>query len=182
MKKIFFLLTVLMLLSCKSDKSKSSVEQNTEEAAVFTKKTELLDKIALKVEMNFETDTEGLFQIKIKNPDEPKKRIIEYFSIKEVSIPQTIDLEYDLENNSFPEYVQFIFGAKKEQKIKLNSLRLFTDDIMIKIDKGNFNDFIKTSKYVDFDELSGILTTKMVAGKYLPIIMLNKKALDSLEN
>lgn len=179
MKYIYTLIVLICLtVSCKNEKKENTNIVNKIEEA--KKDSELLEKYALKVIMDFETDTKGLFQIKFRDLDKNTKPLIIYNNIKEVNSKQIISGEYNLDNNDFPLYVQFIMGESETQKIKINEIKLVTDEIMIKIDKNNFKEFINNSSFTNFDENTGILTTKRVNNSFIPAISVNKKAMDSL--
>jgi hypothetical protein len=185
-QKIVLLLLIGLVISCKSDKKESdkkeSEKQNEKIEVVEEKTSELLENFGLKVEMDFETDTKGVFQIKFRNPNTEIKPLIKYHSVKEteVNTRQVISGEYDLQANDFPLYVQLIMGGDENQKIKLNEIKLITDEIIIKVNKDNFKDFISVTKYVNFDDNNGVISSKKVGNVHVPVIMLNKRALDSL--
>ncbi|WP_299115577.1 hypothetical protein [uncultured Winogradskyella sp.] len=179
-QKIVLLLLINLIISCKSDKKEP--EKQKEKTEVVIEKPELLENFSLKVEMDFETDTKGIFQIKFRNPNTEIKPLIKYHSVKEADINtrQVISGEYDLQANDFPLYVQLIMGGDENHKIKLNEIKLITDEIIIKVNKDNFKDFISVTKYVSFDDINGVISSKKVDNVHLPVIMLNKRALDSL--
>ncbi|WP_346883820.1 hypothetical protein [uncultured Algibacter sp.] len=176
--KIILFVSICLMISCKSEKKKPNME--SKKTVEIENKPKLLDKYALKVIMDFETDTKGLFQIKFGNPDKTIKPVISYHNVKEENSRQIIDGEYSLESNDFPRYVQLIMGENEAQKIKINEIKLITDEVLININKYNFKNFIQTSSYTDFDENTGILTSKRLNNAFIPAIVVNKRAMDSL--
>lgn len=175
---LYTLCLVFFSISCKTNKNdKKEIETVVKSNS---NKPELLDKYALQVEMKFKTNSNGLYQIKFRDRNSNSKPIISYLTVQDTLKNQIILGEYDLEKNDIPSYVQFILSENENQKINFNYIKLTTDEVQLFIDKNNFSDYITTSSYVNYDNLTGLLTTKKVEDKFIPVFSLNKKALDSL--
>lgn len=175
---LLFTFCLFFFTSCK--KNKNEQKEIDVEIESNLNKSKLLDRYALQVEMNFKTDSKGLYQIKFRDRNSESKPIISYLKVEDTNKDQVILGEYDLENHDIPSYVQIILSENENQNINFNYIKLTTDEVHLVIDKKNFNDFITTSSFVNYDDLTGLLTTKKIDDRFIPVISLNKKALDSL--
>lgn len=177
LKRIVFIF-FCVIFSCKNESNKplslSSIQSYKE------KSIDLLNEYALKVEINFDTDSKGLYQIKFRGPDKIKKPKISYLNVVDTTKTQLLQGVYNLDDNDFPEYIQLIMSSNESQKIKINYIKLVTDEVIINIDKNNFKNFLQTSSYTFFNSSTGYLTTKSLNNKFVPVVFLNRKTLDSL--
>lgn len=178
----YLFLLLFIFSSCKSDKKSNNSNSTIDSEQIIKKQSELLDSLGLKVVLDLKSNQEGLFQIKFRSPDTSLKPFIEYNTIKEEQINQQAVLEgsYNIEKYDYPSSIQLILGHEKPKEIVVNSIKMMTDQVIIKIDKSNLLDYFSPNKYLEFDSISGILTTKKIDKSHLPILTLKKIAIDSL--
>ena len=176
----FIKVFVLCLFAFGCKQNKQDVQKTNEvEDSVELKEEELLDSFALKVEFAFETDEPGIFQIKFNGQDK-EDTVLKNKTVKEVNMPMTFSETFDLQKKGIPKSIYLILGVKKLRKVKVDSIKLITDEVSISVTKENLLDYFVLNQYLSFDKDSGILETHKYNEKHVPLLTLNKRAYELL--
>lgn len=180
--KAIIVIIIISFVSCK-EKTSSTEKDKLPPLKVEDKKEEkeLLDAYALKVEFSFETDQAGIFQIKY-NAQDPNNTLLKNLTVKEnrLNIPLSFNSTFDLDMFGAPKSVYLILGVKKLRKVKLRSIKLLTDEVVVNVDKDNLLDYFILNQYTSFDKETGIIETHKHNDKHVPLLTLNKRAFEIL--
>ena len=175
-------LLIGLIVSCKTDKN-NNIEPEVKKVEP-TEKTNIKPKVNIEkfiINFSFSSSEEGLLQVlyKSKKTNEWKRK---YFKMNKSNQFQNIVAEFDLNKYGSPEIVRFILGGETPKQIKIKDFSISGDGNVIDINSDNFEKFIISNNFVKFNKDNNTLTTFKVKGAHIPIMILTKKALDSLGN
>lgn len=176
MRKIFFVVLVISIVSCKNDKSLTEkVVEPVEEVVEVKKPKKFIIELELKLS---ESDIISLSgnDLFINN-----NRTINIGLKEKVTKSEgfkTIVLDWP--ENIEPDYSVALNAGKVVKSIVLKEVRMSYGDVEFVILPQEFKEFFITNKYIDYNPETGVLQTKKNGGKSNPILYIKKHIIDKL--
>ncbi|MFT4800474.1 MAG: hypothetical protein ACI93N_000232 [Flavobacteriaceae bacterium] len=172
MKKVFFALVTLVLISCNNDKPQ--IEEKSE--IIEEKAKELI------VEIKFKTNKEDLFKLTLNNiivDDFQSKRIVVTENVSPTSGIDTLIANF---GENISNVLNINFGNKELKEIEIESINILYGENKIKVLPSELKKYFVLNKFVELDTSSNKLITRRVDNKFNPSINLKKKVLLNLQN
>jgi len=170
---------VIVFFSCKSEPKEQTTNSQTN--AVDSTKVEAVEnKKLLSISFDLASTEEGTFQFQFTNNEYPKQSKKVFKSLKKSEAPYLLEANYSLESNDFPSKVSVILGHETPKDLLINSITLKSYGNTIEIDGSKITDYFIPNAYINYKPESQTLQTVKVKNGHLPIMILNKKAIDSL--
>lgn len=177
MKKVFFTLITLVLISCNNEKPK--VEGKSE---IIEEKIQVNEPNQFIMDLNLkssETDVLKMFANNIFINNERTMNISlsgkinksENLSTMSFSFPK--DIKPDVQ-------VYFSLGTKNEKKIYIENINLSFGQTKFSIKANELEDYFAFNQFVNYNSETGEISTKKVNGKHNPLMILRRKIIDQI--
>lgn len=175
-KLLVILLMVGLVCACKSEKK--TVVATEIEATELIEVTNT-DTGNFKIKLDYTSTEDGLLQV-LYNYDEKSQWDKRYFKMNKDEKSQVVEANFNLGKLGSPNMVRFILGGETPKQIGLNKFTLSADGNIIEITANNFEEFVTCNKFVKINKSNNTLSTFKVNERHVPIMVLTKRALDSL--
>jgi len=171
---LFLLMTMILFANCKELTEKQKVSNQV-------KKTEEVSR-QLEIRFSFKTNKPGVFKIMMNNieVDELQKKNIHIMeTISPTSQFERITAKFDEGNMS--KNIAFNLGNKEVKEVTIDNINISYKNKVIDISTiKDLTKFLRFSKYIEIDSISGILKTKKVEGKHYPAFYFSKNLIKQL--
>lgn len=177
MKKIALMLILALSFSCKNDKTASEQDKNAVSEIVEPPKPK---KFIVELEMKYaKSESIRLFANGV---------FINNSRTMNISLTEKIDKSEDFNNvildfpeNIKPDYeVGLALGSDTENTIEIARIKISYGDIEFVVSPNELKNYFYFSKYVDYNEETGILITNKIDGKLNPTMYLNGNIVDQI--
>jgi hypothetical protein len=178
MKKIAFIILIVMMSSCKNNTG----EPPKEDTAAETKIIELAkpNKFSVTIELKYSQPED----IKLFSNDvfinnnrsmsiSVKEKVAKSDNFKTVLLDFPKDIKPDYQ-------VGVSFGTKVVKSIEIKSVRVSYGDVEFAFTSQELNNYFVFNKFIDYNPETGLIQTKKADGRLNPIMFLRGKIMDKL--
>ena len=178
MKKIFFALLTLVLVSCNNEKPK--VEEKSE---IIEEQIETVKPVKFSIELRLKFSESEEIKLSASNIFINNSRTMN------ISVTQKMDkseafktVVLDLPENINPDgQIMLSFGTKKPKTIEFENIIIKNRELEFKLTSQEINNYFTYNKFIVYNPETSVITTKKVDGRHNPILLLRKKIIDKFE-
>ena len=169
-----------ILFSCKDQETQSNTNQvNLNDNQEVVKKPN-----RFKFDIDLETSISDDFRLITNKVFLNNNQFMDLSILHKLNPNETAKkIHFELPEGVLPDYqIGFSLGVKHVKEVKINSIKVSYGEIEYNVSQDELIKYFRLNQFVEYNNETGVLTTKKVGNKHNPMIFLRNNFLNKINN